>query len=404
MSQKILLINQHSSNHGDEAAGKALINSLNLKKNDVSILYNTVSEKAIIDFGIQFQKILLTKSLDKISKVLLMSSFFIPHKMLVPFFSKELQEEYLLIKNSDIVISMPGGANIGLYHDWRYLWRLYIALALRKKVAIYSTSIGPFKENLFKQISKNVLSKVNFLSLRDAQSFRYADEMHLKYIKSIDTAFLTQPIIKDFNLESVGVPFKEKDYVVFVANDLTSGHLTFKSVKPEDLKNIYKKIIISLIEKNKKIVFLPQLFANGNDKDYFKLLLDELDYSANPNIIIVDENFSSDIQQNIVRLSSFVIGARYHSIIFSINNKVPFLCLSYENKMKNTLEILGFDKYGVDLSRLVDLKDVFSFENEILSKLESLLSQESEIDNTEAKRIVESCFISFEKDFLQNIN
>lgn len=52
MKNKILLINQHSSNHGDEAAGKALINSIGLSDSDnVSILYNeqgTISSPIVI--------------------------------------------------------------------------------------------------------------------------------------------------------------------------------------------------------------------------------------------------------------------------------------------------------------------------------------------------------------------
>ena len=401
MKQKVLLINQHSSNHGDEAAGKALINSIGFSNTEVSILYNTISEKAIMDFEIKFQDILLTKPINKISKFLLLTSFFVPLKWISIFFNKQLKYEYELIKRHDVIISMPGGANIGLYHDWRYLWRLYVAIKLKKNVAIYSTSIGPFKNNLFRKLSKYVLSNVDFLSLRDAQSFRYADEMEIKYIKSIDTAFLTQPIDKEFDLKSVGIPFNEKGYVVFVANNLTAGHLTFKNFEPEKLREIYVCIIKQLLKNNKNIVFLPQLFANGNDSNYFKKLITEFDDSIKDKIIIVDENFSSDIQQNIIRKSLFVIGARYHSIIFSINNNIPFLCLSYENKMKNTLEILGFDDFGLDLTELTKTKDMSKFKNDVAKKLTFLLDNDQVIDNRVSKKIATDCFNAFKKNFME---
>ena len=41
---KILIINQHSMNHGDEAAGKALIRTLYDRGfQDIAVSYNTVS-------------------------------------------------------------------------------------------------------------------------------------------------------------------------------------------------------------------------------------------------------------------------------------------------------------------------------------------------------------------------
>ena len=402
MQQKILLINQHSSNHGDEAAGKALISSIGFSNSYVSILYNTISEKAIIDFGIKFQNTLLTKQIGGISKFLLLTSFFVPVRLISPFFYKQLKDEYKLIERHDIIINMPGGANIGLYQDWRYLWRLYIAIKLKKKVAIYSTSIGPFKDNVFKRLSKYVLSNVDFLSLRDAQSFRIADEMRLKYIKSIDTAFLTQPIDEKFDLSTVGIPFKEKDYVVFVPNNLTAGHLIFKHLEPNKLDDIYTNIVNQLLKYNKNIVFLPQLFANGNDRSYIEKLISNFDPAVKAKFFVVDENFSSDIQQNIVRKSSFVIGARYHSIIFSINNNIPFLCLSYENKMKNTLEILGMEDFGLDLTDVIKAESTSWFKHEIANKLKLLLNKNQVIGNENAKKIATDCFNVFKKSFLNS--
>jgi colanic acid/amylovoran biosynthesis protein len=221
--------------------------------------------------------------------------------------------------------------------------------------------------------------------------------MGLKYIKSIDTAFLAQPAI-DIDLKNIQIPFKEKDYIVVVANNLTAGHLTFKSIESKILDSIYLDVLKMLTNKN--IVFLPQLFANGNDKNYFQYLINSLDRDLRENIHIVDENYSSDIQQSIIKKSSFVIGARYHSIVFSINNNIPFLCLSYENKMKNTLEILSFSNYGIDLTKLTKENNIDSLKNEIFTQLKILLDKSFIIDNKQSKQIAENCFNTFQNTFL----
>ena len=75
--------------------------------------------------------------------------------------------------------------------------------------------------------------------------------------------------------------------------------------------------------------------------------------SGNKNIIVIDENQSSDIQQEIIKKSCLVIGARYHSVVFAINNEIPFVSLSYEHKMKGLLEVLDMT------DRMVEIQDIF---------------------------------------------
>jgi colanic acid/amylovoran biosynthesis protein len=398
MKRKILLINQHSSNHGDEAAGNALLSSLKKDNEQFSILYNTVNEKAILDFGIRFKTILLTHTINSFEKILILLTFFIPVKFIAILYPKVLRKEYQLIKENDIIISMPGGANLGLYSDWRYLWRLFVSWKLNKKIAIYSVSIGPFKNNIFRRMTVRLLKNIDFLSLRDAQSHRIADNFKINYIKSIDTAFLTTPVVENFVLSNY-VSFEKNDFVIMVANNLTGGHLTFVNYDSRKMRELYVGILKKILLTN-NVVFLPQLFANGNDKDYFKELINDLPTILHQKIIIVDENTHSDIQQNIVKNAKFIVGARYHSIIFSMNNNRPFLCLSYENKMKNTLELLNYDEYGVDLTELANGVDFAGFNEKthnILDKL--LIDKRIVISNSKANLIAKKCFEHFNNEF-----
>ena len=71
-------------------------------------------------------------------------------------------------------------------------------------------------------------------------------------------------------------------------------------------------------------------------------------------IIVLDERYSSDIQQCIMKNARLVIGARYHSIVFALNNGVPFISLSYEHKMKGLLETIGGIQNMVDIENIFD--------------------------------------------------
>ena len=54
--------------------------------------------------------------------------------------------------------------------------------------------------------------------------------------------------------------------------------------------------------------------------------------------------------QAVIAGSKCVVGARYHSIVFAINNDVPFVTLNYENRILGMLEALGKQDRVVDIT------------------------------------------------------
>ena len=354
---KILLMNQHTLNHGDEAAGKALINKLLERKKNLKIIqifYNSahVKNSDYFSFDSKIIEHCKIKTISSFEKLLIFFSFFISPDIIERLcrLSSALNEELHMINDADVVISAPGGVNIGPYKRWRYLWRLYMALKLNKKLAIYSISFGPLPgDKTFQRVSKYVLRNANFLSLRDAKSQRFADDLCITYTPSIDTAFLETP---NSELPQGLEHLRDESYVVVVPNELTKWHPCFKDSDPQRLISIYLNVIDSFMQSNVNVVLLPQLFGFENDSNYFAKLKNNSKY---PSLItLIDSCHSSDIQQRIIRGSEFVVGARYHSIIFAINNKIPFFSLSYEHKMTNTLELLGLEGNCEELSKIID--------------------------------------------------
>lgn len=362
----ILIINQHTSNHGDEAAGKALIRGLKSLGlgNNIDILYNVDNLLDIEKFKIdQKNQEYHSKKASFIDKILVILTFIIPFSIIKKFycFGYFTKHEYNLINRYNKIINGPGGVNIGPYRDWKYIWRLYISLKLKKDVAIYSISFGPIpKTYLFNKISKYILTNVKFLSLRDNKSQQYAEELKIDYIKSIDTAFLNnQPptnIPEELSIKN------DDDYVIVVPNELNKWHPNFKNLDDKDLDEVYVKIINYFIEKDLKVVLLPQLYGAQNDSEYFvklkKMVLDE------ESVIVVGDKYTSDVQQKIIANAKFLVGARYHTVIFSVNNKRPFLSLAYEHKMTNTLEILHLENNNILIKDIIDKKiDIVSVLN-----------------------------------------
>ncbi len=257
------------------------------------------------------------------------------------------EREIVLIEKADLVLNAPGGVNLGPYRDWIYLWRIYAAVKSKKHTAIYSISFGPLPGNfLFKKKSWFVLKNVDFLSLRDKKSQDYAGANAVHYTPAIDTAFLETNHESRLPDELNGV--LNESYHVFVPNRLYAWHPCFMNVSPQLIDSFYVDAMNLLLSRGNRLVMLPQLYGKHNDSEYF----DELKpRTLKPDmVIIISDKYNSDTQQLIIKKAAFVTGARYHSIVFAVNNKIPFISLSYEHKMEYMLDILGMKDRNIDLT------------------------------------------------------
>lgn len=364
------MINQHTSNHGDEAAGRALLkNLLNDETiSEVNIIYNTYGILDLEKLNVDSSKSVSHYSTkpSTIDKMLILLTFVcplpLPHFLLNLFGSSSLKREVSMMKSADIVVGAPGGVNLGPYKDWLYLWRYLFCVKLGKKVGIYSISFGPLPDNiLFKKASLYVLKNVNFLSLRDGKSQEDASRRGIQHISAIDTAFLDNHFESQLPKEISS--YLDSNFAVFVPNQLYAWHPLYLHVAPSVLDSLYISIMNDLVKRYNQVVLLPQLFGKQNDAEYFEYL--KRKSSQQEKIVIIPDHFDSDMQQLIVSKADFVISARYHSIIFAIRNTIPFTALSYEHKVESTLDLLGLKDRSINLMDLLEsehpLDQVFAY-------------------------------------------
>jgi len=246
-----------------------------------------------------------------------------------------------------------------------------------KPLAYFGRSFGPFptetKSNrAFKRLSIKMLNYFAYLSIRDHKTEQLADKLGYPYISTVDTAFLDSSHIK--------LPYEiyrflgDEKYMVFVPNYLI-WHYCFKNkISHEYILSFYCNLIDVIFKHNPSmnIVMLPQLFCSEqyamSDVDFFR---DIAEIKRDNRIIVIPDSYSSDIQQTIIKKSQYVIGARYHSVVFAINQGVPFISLSYEHKMIGLLETLGMTEYCVEITdSLLNGRSL-----EIISKVDDILER-----------------------------
>lgn len=394
----ILIVNQPTGNRGDESAHRALVRSLvqRFPNDSIDIVFVGESRERVKPIIVKSENVSYhTFPIKKGRSGLPLLAFKWHLERLFMFLIPPYRHLYSFIKKADYIICAPGGICMGGFMNWEHILILKTVLRNNKPLAYYSRSFGPFSENnkiqrLFFNESKKILNSFDFLSIRDKKTMDLANKMNLTYVPSIDTAFLEVPS-KDSRI--LNLPFKNDKYVVFVPNSLT-WHPAYSQRSSERIQSFYLDIIELLKKKFESytIVLMPQLFGDNNTSDYlyFKKLAN-LDNTES--ICVLDESYNSDMQQCIISKSAFVIGARYHSIVFAINNKIPFVSLSYEHKLFGLLQILNSEDCQVDITNVGDAL----FEHEkVLSKISTIIDQRTSQKvvkrQEEAAQIASDCF------------
>ena len=372
---KIAVINQPLANRGDEAAHKAFIRAMSKAFPEylIDVVFLCAEQELINSIKVEEENVSYI-NIPRVRGFVRFEEFgFLSDNFEFSYLHPSLRKFHNLLKKYDRVVCAPGGMCMGGFTNWNHIWQLDVARRLKKPVLYWGRSIGPFaeesfKKKLFKKYSIRLLKYFSYISLRDKVSVGIAGQLGVNADEVVDSAFLDIPSAKipESILKDIG-----SEYVVFVPNSLT-WHPRYKGIPQEKIDEFYLRIV-GLLEKkfaDKKIVMLPQTYKSViNDYEYF-LKLKEI--SGNKNIIVIDENQSSDIQQEIIKKSFLVIGARYHSVVFAINNEIPFISLSYEHKMKGLLEVLNMTDRMVEIQDIFD-SDISVFESS-LDKVEHLVS------------------------------
>lgn len=362
----ILIINQPAFNRGDESAHKALLRTLlqRLKDVKIKVMYSAYVQESVRQYSVHDNRVeyiidpLGFYSLDDYlwHGIDIAKYGFLKYRPSV----KKYKSFY---DWADIVLCAPGGICMGGFQDWNHLMHLKMAQVYNKPLAYYGRSFGPFpteseSNRVFKTVSLEMLHYFGYLSIRDHKTELLADELNIPYISTIDSAFLDSPKVEiPYELKSV---VGDKPYMVFVPNYLL-WHYAYKGrISHETVINFYCKVMDEIWAANPElnILMLPQLFCGReyalNDVELFRDLAKAKNDSR---IIITADCYSSDIQQTLISKAKYVIGARYHSIVFALNQGVPCIALSYEHKMAGLLETLGKTEWCIEFSKTLDSEE-----------------------------------------------
>lgn len=352
--EKILLVNAHWSNHGDEAAVFAIVEEIfkNRPNAEVSLV---IKDKKEMKGELQVKNHVVSYT----------SNQFLPKTTdyFLQLFTNgrigknaAMKKMMALMKEADVIVYAPGGSVINDRFWWRkqleYLLPLWYAKRHKKPLYVASPSVGPFekKYRLRNFIRKRVFSSTEYLFVREQMSYDYLKNIGAEKTAkvTVDSAFCSEVefdvqariLAEDRELTSflerypkvVGVTITELDWnVKFLEN-----HMGNK------IYNEMQTFLDYLYREGFGVVLIPQLFGNQDDRS----LLEKY-RQVSGNTFVLKPEYSADFQQYLISKLYMVIGMRYHSNIFAAKMGVPFLPIMYEEKMESFVKEADLEQYAV---------------------------------------------------------
>lgn len=370
---KILVINCHPDNRGDEAAVHAMVD-------EISAVYPGVEiTLAIRGAGTKYPN--MPSNVKMIHQFMPISSKAkLAHRIAVLTggrVSISSNEKTLIseISKADIILHAPGGPSIGdtYYSDEPTYLAIYdLLIAMHKPYMFYAPSMGPFQREERNSWRKKVLEHSEAIVLRDPISEKYVrDFVPDKTISlTLDSAFQHDVDIEQ-NEEKLNQYMELKRFLdkhekcvgVTITDLLWHPVYSENPAISKNIHGVFHEFLSSLTKAGYGVVFIPQLYGNGNDYDLMRTFCcDTNDYFV---VTASDDRYDTYFQQYVISKLYAVIGMRYHSNIFSAKMGTPFISVSYEQKMQGFMEKMNLEQYYIPLMELST--DVLNSKFDLLS-------------------------------------
>lgn len=289
------------------------------------------------------------------------------------------EAEVCFVKGGGFIHDYSGGL-IGLYTMYYQLFHIILAHKLNKPVYIMPNSFGPFKSKICAKFVNKVLDKCKLVTARESISAGPKTNGLGRSIELYpDLAFFLKKN-EEFDsrkyFENIGLSFERKYVAITVRPYRFSGHENPKE-KYKKYKETFKDFILWLNTRG----YFPILFVHTraeNDHENDEKCINEICQMINDNkkyVIIKDDRLSCRELKALYGNCKYIVGTRFHSVIFSVTQNVPAISITYGgNKGEGIMKDIDSNVYSIKIDEL-------DFETLKSKFLKLTQSKESSLEN-----------------------
>lgn len=322
-------------------------------------------------------------------------------RILLPLYPQKVRERVTVFQKAKAVFVKGGGflhsygGITDTYKIYFFLYHIRLALSFGIKTYVLPNSFGPFKAPFVSRMIKSVLQKCECVMTREGISKEILEnKCEVSTYKYPDIAFYLK---KDTNfnaeryLQDYGIPINEKECV-----GITMRPYRFEGMN--DGNTLYQQYIQSLaycIEWLSANGYFPVLIEHvystlehENDMSCIGKVVEKLGKSCEYKVF-TDRSLNCEQLKAIYGCLNYLIGTRFHSVIFSLSQGVPCIAITYGgNKGTGIMEDMGLNKYSVPIADVsgdllvTKFKELKDEKEEVIEKINIKLL-ETECDKLE---------------------
>ena len=270
---------------------------------------------------------------------------------------EKILAEYI---RSDLILDLSGDtlSDKNIYSIFS-ISSILIGFLLKKKVAVYSQSIGPFKK-ITMPLARLCLNRADLIVVRESVTKNYLRDMGVtnpSMYLAAEIAFLLEPappkkVQEIFLKEGVNANKKNRPLIGIGPSELI--YKAFKSKKYVYV-TLMARIADYLVEElDAQVIFIPHVIIApkyGYPDDRF--VAKEI-YQLTRNksrIKLIKGDYSPEELKGIIGKCDLFLGTRMHSNIASTSMHVPTIALAWSHKYYGIMKTLGQEKYVCDIER-----------------------------------------------------
>lgn len=275
------------------------------------------------------------------------------------FLSSEKRNVLNSFENADAIFIKGGGllqtygGVSSTYSMYFWVYPLLLAHKMGKPVFVMPNSFGPFEGPFVKQIARAALSKCRVLTSRETLSEEMVKNQLGLCIETYPDLAFTMPkadlcqktIYTQYNLpyDRQLVAITMRPYRFPGADDPAMAYATFKREMGEFIEWLYDYGYMPVIVEH-------TLAVNAHENDAACIKDVVLGISPDKYRIIANNNYDCYDLKCIYSYCNYIVGTRFHSVIFSFGSDVPGIAIAYTgNKSQGIMHDIGLDDYVVQI-------------------------------------------------------
>ena len=302
--------------------------------------------------------------------------------------SEEGEQTYNVYKSCDAIYVKGGGfihsygSVVEPYQMYFNLFPILLGIRLNKDVYMFPNSVGPFKNNLAAKIADYTLNHCKYVSVRESLSFDFLKnrkEIRVPVFKHHDLGCYLRPsgIDAEKYLQEQGVNIYKPKVAITLRPYRFPGHENAEALMSKYI-NSFAEFAEYLVSKGYQVVFFAHTMgpsAHEDDSIAINRVTTLLQQKAVKYVSIVDNSLNCKDVMAIYACFDFLIGTRFHSVVFAQNSYVPSIAITYGGfKGDGIMNDLGMSDFVIPMSE-INIDSLVSCFSLLLNKGVNLVAQ-----------------------------